>query len=1244
MVSFTLYQTPQRLFIVRHSREGGEEHWRVLRVDRTSSEFAATEDPTCCYTKPQLQRLLATLHAGNQRHGGLQLVCEAHAIIGCVQFLEGPYLLLCTKRRFLGAICGHKVYGIDATALLPVLCPVAHRQLFGSAQPSTAEVRYRKLLAGVQLSRDFFFSYSWPVHQTAQRTFGQVPEQWWTGGISSNAAEGCGGAFGSHRVWNEFLSRPLREALAESGSGGAGSSSGDCHRWVVPLAHGFFEQRPLALLGRTLTLTLVARRSRQFAGTRYLKRGVTDRGFVANDVEIEQIVEAGVDWKTGQPLLSSVVQVRGSIPLHWAQRPDSSMLKPEIVLHRFDPLYAATRRHFELLREQYGDPVCVLDLVKRVERRPRESVLGQEFAAAVRYLNQRLPPGQDAQRVQYSAFDLSHKAKTAKKQLLTDLQRLQEPVLHATGIFVSAGRHGGAAGAPAGPAREQHGVLRTNCIDSLDRTNVAQFTYGMLALGQQLHALGIAESAWLDPGSSLARHLMDSYEQMGHTLALQYGGSEAHATFFQRQRGDWEAATQSRDLLTSVRRFYSGMYTDAEKQDALNVFLGSFRPQAGKPHVWELGSDAYLHTGAGRTPARASSMGSRTASFSAAIAAQQAGPSTPAATAAAVAAAATAAVGGGEQLASFPPPASPPPPPRQGIRARLGSPREGRPSDSPELVESLSAASLVSLASDGSFAPPLHALVDGASSQPPPDLVAMQEEAAAEAVTPRASTQQAAVAAAVAAMAEAAAPAATAGAAQPSTSRAAAAAAPGRAGPRRSPLMAGTRKAAKLESLDKILGRQPVAHVRLSSAPQPPKPTSALGWLSPSKSAQAPANKRAAESAADAKAAAAAKATVAVAGVAAAGPGVPIPGAGLRRSNSDPSLSSSLTPAANLAAAMPPAAGAGGLPPRPRRVTFDSAGSGLGAQAALAPTGGGLVRQSTAPTSSLDQWGSAGGLSAAGSSGGLSTAPSGSYGQVQPGRLLVMETRELGSGGLPAMLRPGGTSYHALAGLNLEGAAAAEASIRPGPAPAAADPLPKPPQRRLSFPNFALLRAFGRKASGHSGAASPGGMAVGRSITEPGPSGSDGMQPAPSLLGPRLLSHGSGGLGAPEPLSMSAVVYGAEAVRRGVDTLGVAAPPSASWWLTGADPLAAMMAEAQQLRAQVLRQREALATLLDPVEHRALLEQCAAAMRPTWTLDMGAFAQGSSRASQQPQPAAPGSLGAPAAAAAPAVPPHGLAF
>ena len=48
---------------------------------------------------------------------------------------------------------------------------------------------------------------------------------------------------------------------------------------------------------------------------------------------------------------------------------------------------------------------------------------------------------------------------------------------------------------PAAGSSLQHGVLRTNCIDSLDRTNVGQFVYGLLALGRQLHALGISEGA-----------------------------------------------------------------------------------------------------------------------------------------------------------------------------------------------------------------------------------------------------------------------------------------------------------------------------------------------------------------------------------------------------------------------------------------------------------------------------------------------------------------------------------------------------------------------------------------------------------------------------------------------------------------------------------------------------------------------------------------------------------------------------
>ena len=74
----------------------------------------------------------------------------------------------------------------------------------------------------------------------------------------------------------------------------------------------------------------------------------------------------------------------------------------------------------------------------------------------------------------------------------------------------------------------QRGVLRTNCIDCLDRTNVAQYAYGLAALGHQLHALGFVDKPKIDLDAPLADNLMGFYERMGDTLAHQYGGSAAH--------------------------------------------------------------------------------------------------------------------------------------------------------------------------------------------------------------------------------------------------------------------------------------------------------------------------------------------------------------------------------------------------------------------------------------------------------------------------------------------------------------------------------------------------------------------------------------------------------------------------------------------------------------------------------------------------------------------------------------------
>jgi hypothetical protein len=143
----------------------------------------------------------------------------------------------------------------------------------------------------------------------------------------------------------------------------------------------------------------------------------------------------------------------------------------------------------------------------------------------------------------------------------------------------------------------QKGVLRTNCIDCLDRTNVAQYAYGLVALGRQLHALQFLDSPNIDLDNPLAEELMRVYETMGDTLALQYGGSAAHNKIFSERRGQWKAATQSQEFFRTLQRFYSNTCMDPEKQNAINVFLGYFQPQTGKPELWELDSDQHYHAG-----------------------------------------------------------------------------------------------------------------------------------------------------------------------------------------------------------------------------------------------------------------------------------------------------------------------------------------------------------------------------------------------------------------------------------------------------------------------------------------------------------------------------------------------------------------------------------------------------------------------------------------------------------------------
>jgi hypothetical protein len=88
--------------------------------------------------------------------------------------------------------------------------------------------------------------------------------------------------------------------------------------------------------------------------------------------------------------------------------------------------------------------------------------------------------------------------------------------------------------------------------------------------------------------------LTDMYHDHGDTIALQYGGSNLVNTIDSyRKINQW--TSHSRDLIENLRRYYNNAFADAEKQDAINLFLGNFVPQKGHPHLWDLPNDYYLH-------------------------------------------------------------------------------------------------------------------------------------------------------------------------------------------------------------------------------------------------------------------------------------------------------------------------------------------------------------------------------------------------------------------------------------------------------------------------------------------------------------------------------------------------------------------------------------------------------------------------------------------------------------------------
>jgi hypothetical protein len=173
--------------------------------------------------------------------------------------LEGYYIILITNAKKVAVIGCHWVYKIEDTSIIPIPNTSTRVTL-------SEESRYLKIFQHIDTSSNFYFSYTYDLTNSLQYNM-QLLSQVAIAPLSqceiaSRLLEYNHHYYCSKFVWNHHMLEPISSVHAE---------------WILPVIHGYIEQSNVSVYCCPVYVTLIARRSRFYAGTRFLKRGANDQ-------------------------------------------------------------------------------------------------------------------------------------------------------------------------------------------------------------------------------------------------------------------------------------------------------------------------------------------------------------------------------------------------------------------------------------------------------------------------------------------------------------------------------------------------------------------------------------------------------------------------------------------------------------------------------------------------------------------------------------------------------------------------------------------------------------------------------------------------------------------------------------------------------------------------------------------------------------------------------------------------------
>lgn len=499
------------------------------------------------------------------------------------------YIIVITKAQPMGRLRGHMVYKVASTEFLPMRERPLHDK---------DEDTYLALIKDMLRTGPMYFSYSLDITNSFQRqsqSSSEIP-MW-------KRAD-------DRFFWNRFIQSDLIDfSLGENNTNGIRyGPQPAADPYILPVMFGMMRIIPARVKGTSFSFALITRRSRHRAGTRYFSRGIDEQGHVSNYNETEQIVilndstgglsgyapgQSMTNGKTGQDLqVYSFVQTRGSVPVFWAEV-NNLKYTPKLQVRGIETALEAARKHFTEQIRLYGENY----MVNLVNQKGREERVKNAYEQLVRILVSSstetreaddktsekvhlLEPGvkqKEMDRLHYIYFDFHNETRGLKWHRAELLMGRLNDGLTQGGYFRGV-ESPGAIGGQLDIRSTQTSVVRTNCMDCLDRTNVVQSMLGRWAVTRQLMDAGV-----LRPGENANddREFEDLFRNIwadnADVVSKSYSGTGALKTDFTRT-GKRTRAGALQDLSNSITRYIRNNFMDGPRQDGFDVFLGTYLP------------------------------------------------------------------------------------------------------------------------------------------------------------------------------------------------------------------------------------------------------------------------------------------------------------------------------------------------------------------------------------------------------------------------------------------------------------------------------------------------------------------------------------------------------------------------------------------------------------------------------------------------------------------------------------------